>query len=373
MDSLTQAALGALVGERVLGKQLGRKAIVWGALVGTLPDLDVIANRWLDPIAQLYWHRGLSHSILGVALGVPILTWMLCRWWNRGNARARRPDAEPIGWRRVGVFVFLNFFTHILIDCFTVYGTQILEPFSSRRFGFNNFFIIDPLFTLPMLVWIAAALFCRKQPGRASPAWAWACGLFMASYLGFSFGAQAMGKERFRRELAAAGIKPIRGEVSAGPFTTLVWRGLFETEDAFWIGYWAVNDSGEPLEFYRVPKRLDLLEPHHGDRAVDCALWFSEGYLLVSAAKDGPGFVVTDLRFGEFWPDTGDGLPRTFFTWKVIPKANMHRVSTFEMDQGSTDDIGPIFKRMINGVAARIQGNRRALGPPIFRNEQSEN
>ncbi len=363
MDSLTQAALGALVGERALGKQLGRKAMAWGALVGTLPDLDVLVNPWLDPIGQLYWHRGFSHSIVGVLLGTLLFTWILVRWWNRDRTRNKQPGQEPIDWRRVGVFVFLNFATHILIDCFTVYGTQLLEPFSHRRFGLNNFFIIDPLFTLPMLIWIGAALFRRRTPGVASPGWAWGCGVFMAGYLAFSFVAQAVGTERFRRELAVAGIVPIRGEVSAAPFTTLVWRGLFETEDAFWIGYWAVNDSKAPLEFYRVPKRLDLLEPYRGDRAVDCALWFSEGYLLVRPAEPRQGFVVTDLRFGEFWPEEAEGMPRTFLTWHVVPDTSGEGRSVFEMDRGGIEDVGDVFGQVFGQLAARLQGDRGALGP----------
>ncbi len=364
MDSFTQAALGAVVGERLLGRQLGRSALGWGALVGTLPDLDVLANPWLDTIGELYWHRGFSHSVFGVLLGTPLIGWLLFRLWNRRSALDRR-NGEAISWQRVFAFTFLNFATHILIDCFTVYGTQLLDPWSRRRFGLNNFFIIDPLFTLPMFVWIAAALFRRKSPGRASPGWVLGCAIALVAYVGFSFAAQSLAARRFDRELAGVGIEPIRGEVSAAPFTTLIWRGLFETEDAFWITYWAVTDSAEPLAFHRVPKRLDLLEPHRGDRAIDCALWFSEEYLLVEPDRERGGFLATDLRFVEFWPEESGGMPRTFFTWHVAP-APEGGTSVFEPVRGGGREIGGMFEKL----ADRLGGDRGALGPAAVPGDQ---
>ena len=64
MDSVTQIALGAAVGEAVLGKKVGNKAVLWGAVAGTIPDLDVIPGYFMDTVARLDFHRGFSHSIL---------------------------------------------------------------------------------------------------------------------------------------------------------------------------------------------------------------------------------------------------------------------------------------------------------------------
>ena len=44
MDTITQMALGAAVGEAVLGRKMGGRAMLWGAALGTLPDLDIIIN-----------------------------------------------------------------------------------------------------------------------------------------------------------------------------------------------------------------------------------------------------------------------------------------------------------------------------------------
>ncbi len=317
--------------------------------MGTLPDLDVLANPWLDTIDELYWHRGFSHSLLGVLIGTPLIGWLLHRWWRRGDI--------PVGLSRAMLFAGLNFATHILIDCFTVYGTQLFDPLSRQRFGMNNFFIIDPMFTLPLLVWIVAAM-CRHS-GRASPFWAVSCLVAIIGYVGFSYSAQSVAASRFSDALKREGIVPRRGEVSAAPFTTLIWRGLYETEDAFWIGYWAVTDDTDtPPVFHRVPRRIDLLDPFRGDRGVDCALWFSEEYLLVEPDPVRGGFLATDLRFVEFWPDHTGGMPRTFFSWRLAPSPKGGE-TVFEPLREGGREIGPMFQKL----ADRLRGDRAALGP----------
>lgn len=343
--------MGAVVGERALGRQLGRRGLAWGALFGTLPDLDILAYPFLDPIAELYWHRGFSHSVFGILLLSPLFAWLLFRWWKRRSI--------AITYRRALLFVLLNFGTHVLIDCFTMYGTQLAEPFSNRRFGLNNLFIIDLLFTAPLLVWIAAALFRRKKPGVASHSMVALCSVFLLSYTTFSFVAQSKADDRFREELVKMGIDPDRGRVTAVPFNTLIWRGLYETEDRYWISYWAVTDNSEPLYFVDVPRQVDLLEPFRGDRAIDCVLWFSEEFLLVEPQADRRTFLATDLRFVEFWTEDAGGLPRTFFAWKVAP-AEKGNPSVFEPFQPRRPDVADLFRSMRD----RLKGDRRALLPP---------
>ncbi|MFZ9936659.1 MAG: metal-dependent hydrolase, partial [Luteolibacter sp.] len=141
LDSITQATLGAAVGELMLGRKLGNRGLAWGAFFGTLPDLDVVVSPFLDNAANLWWHRGPSHSLLAMALAAWLFSPWLAKRWKR--ARISRAQAA---W-----FVFAVWSTHVLIDCFTVYGTSVLWPFSGHRVGFNHLFIIDFFYTLPML------------------------------------------------------------------------------------------------------------------------------------------------------------------------------------------------------------------------------
>ncbi len=152
MDSLTQAVLGAAVGEAVLGKKVGNKAAVWGAVAGTLPDLDVVLNLFLNDIDQLVFHRSITHSFVFAMVLSPVLGKLIFRFYRDG----------PATWRDWSWLSFAVLFTHPLLDCFTTYGTQVFQPFSNYPVSFHSIFVIDPLYTLPLIVGLLLAL--RRRP-----------------------------------------------------------------------------------------------------------------------------------------------------------------------------------------------------------------
>ena len=155
MDSLTQLTLGAAVGEAVLGPKVGRKALLWGGLLGTLPDLDVFIP--LDgPVERFVYHRGFSHSVFLLALASPLLAWTI----------ARIHSATGEHFKRWWLLTFLVLEGSVLLDFLTVYGTQLLWPFGNTPLAWPVFFIIDPLFTAPLLVGCLAALLSRGGRGH---------------------------------------------------------------------------------------------------------------------------------------------------------------------------------------------------------------
>ncbi len=212
MDSLTQMVLGAAVGEAVLGKKLGNRAMVWGGIAGTIPDLDVIANSFMSPIDALAFHRGITHSFVFVIIASLLLgrmvpwqyhwkhhkTLAIILWgvlvsgmgfgiaalssfqWQGivigllfglllfGIIRKRYSRdnyiANPaISVREWTVFFWWTLITHPLLDCFTTYGTQMLLPFSDYRISFNNIAVADPFYTIPFLFLLLAAAFKSKD------------------------------------------------------------------------------------------------------------------------------------------------------------------------------------------------------------------
>ena len=229
MDSFTQAVLGGAVGSVVAGPRLGRRAALWGAVAGTVPDLDVLAYPLLDPVGELRFHRGLTHGLAFAFVAGPLLgyaAWRLARW-----RAARRTDRQPDvagTWRAWTAVFFWGLITHPLLDTFTVYGTQLLAPFSDRPFAVGSVFIIDPLYTVPLATGLAAALATRR-PGRR---WTWAAvGLAVsAAYLGWSLVAQGVAEREARRALALEGVQPERVLTAAAPLTTLLWRTVAEVE-----------------------------------------------------------------------------------------------------------------------------------------------
>jgi inner membrane protein len=141
LDSLTQIALGAAVGEATLGRKVGSRAPLWGAICGTLPDLDVFIPLG-DPVSDFTYHRSFSHSLFVLAALTPLVVWLILKI----HPQTREHRA---GW---AALVYLAFATHVLLDSFTVYGTQIFWPLDTTPVGWSTIFIIDPLYTLPLLL-----------------------------------------------------------------------------------------------------------------------------------------------------------------------------------------------------------------------------
>ena len=149
MDSLTQAALGAAVGEAILGKKIGHKAAILGAIGGTIPDLDVFLTPFFTPFQNISIHRGYSHSILFCILGAFLFAYILSKIkWTK----------EQSYWR-LWLFSFYALFTHVLLDTFTSFGTQLFLPFTNWRVSFDSISIIDPVYTIPLLLGVLGSVF----------------------------------------------------------------------------------------------------------------------------------------------------------------------------------------------------------------------
>ncbi len=307
VDSITQAALGAVVGELVLGRQLGRRAIGWGALFGTIPDLDVIFTPLLDTARNLSVHRGLSHSLLLMIAASVWLAKPLSRRWKK----------EKVTPLRAGIFVFLAWSTHVLIDIFTVYGTKVLSPFSSYPVSFDNLFIVDLFFTIPLLVAVVIGLFVKPKEwkkGQGIRA-AWWCLGVSIFYVGLSFWAKYSVSRAVEADLARRGVSWERRMEAPSPFNIVFWRALVERPGEIWIGYRSVFDPADlPVRWIVVPKGEEALAKYSGEREVKTVLNFSKGWWI---AREAPGGLwLADLRFGEgrSWDERGVAL-RPVFAW----------------------------------------------------------
>jgi inner membrane protein len=346
MDSITQAALGAAVGEAMLGKKMGNRAMVWGAIFGTLPDLDVLASPFLDTAGSLFWHRGPSHSLLLMILASLAAGKWLPGFWKK----------PKISGKLAGGFVFATWSTHVLIDCFTVYGTSVLWPFSDARIGFNNLFIIDPFYTLPLLVtliWLAFLRTKKQLPKRRRLCW-WGLGLSSA-YVALSFGAKHLASEGFGADLKRRGISYTRRFEAPTPFNILFWRAAVDRENEIWIGYRSIFESrGTPVRWTVYPKGAEALFPYSEMPEVKRVGWFADGWWIARQHKK--GLWIGDLRFGEgrTWGERkGTVDSRITFTWVFMPNANGDKLRQ-SINEGT--GIGETLVRM----AKRIAGDREA-------------
>ncbi len=345
VDSITQAALGAAVGEMMLGRRMGNRALAWGALFGTLPDLDAIVSPFLSTATNLWWHRGPSHSLLVMVLASWLLAPRLAKLWKR----------DKISRARAGWFVFAAWSTHVLIDCFTVYGTSVLWPFPAKRVAFNNLFIIDLLFTLPMvvaLVWLAF-LRTKKQLPKRRRLNAWGLGI-SAGYALLSVGLKFVAAAGFDADLARRGAVFERRMEAPTPFNILLWRSVVDRGNEFWVGYRSVFEGrSTPVRWTVYPKGADALAGMQDLREVKTLEWFSDGWWI--ARPHVKGAWIGDLRFGEMrsWGDKKTMVDsRLAFAWDVNPSATGDRLRTKFPNRANADEN-------LRRLALRIFGNHK--------------
>lgn len=287
MDSVTQAVLGASIQGALLGRWQGRKALLYGAVLATLPDLDVLID-YGDPVANMTHHRGFSHSLL-VLTGVSLLiAWLIIK------LKPRLP--YPPG--RLWLTLWLVLITHPLLDTMTSYGTQLLWPFEPPPAAISSIFIIDPLYTLPLLVGvlIAACSSANTLP-TAQPPRALLVGLILSSlYLAWSYGAQQWMTHRVLDQARSDHWAPKKMLVTPAPFTTLLWRVvMLDDQGQFTEGLVGVLDDTPPrwvtLPLGQPPEpALAQLSDYQRMQ------WFTQGFLRQDLAND--EWIVTDLRLG---------------------------------------------------------------------------
>jgi len=337
MDSLTQVLLGASAAGAVVPAAHRRAALAAGAALGTLPDLDSLP-LWLltdDPVALMTLHRGASHSLFVL----PLVAWAI--WWafrRRGGRVAEAP-------RRWFWAIQLALVTHPLLDAFTVYGTQLLWPLPAHPAMWSSLFIIDPAYTLWLLLGVVVALIAGP---RAAGRPALAIGLALSTaYLGWSLAAKAMVEREAARSLAALGLADAPRFSVPTPLNTMLWRVVAMTPDGFVEGeHSLVADTG-PIRFRFHASDVEALEAAAHVPAVRRLAWFNRGFMK-ARVQDGR-LLLSDLRMGAepdysftFAVATHDGAG-----WEPIAPEQLQ----WQVPRG--DQLGDLWHRIWNEPRAQ--------------------
>ncbi len=302
MDSITQLALGAAIGEAVAGRHVGRRALLWGAIAGTFPDLDVFIP-FGDAVRDFTYHRGASHSLFVLLVLTPLLVWLILKL---------HPDTAGHR-RRWFVMIYLVFATHVLLDSFTVYGTQIFWPFVTTPMTWSTIFIVDPLYTLPLLLGIIAALVAGRYYSWGHLANTF--GLVLSTgYLAWTLGAKLHVETVARNALQQQNITATDVLTTPSPFNSLLWRILVVDDRHYYEGYYSVFDDSSSISFEQHSRQIELLEPLNETWPVQRLRWFTKKFY--AAALSANDIVITDLRMGT--------EPEYVFRFKVGEMGNPH-------------------------------------------------
>lgn len=407
MDSITQITLGAAVGEVVLGKKVGNRAMLWGAIGGTIPDLDILANINVSEISALAFHRAFTHSITFAFISPIVLGWIVHKIYEHEGPLLSKGIFKDFGkvflaiWAmifmgtifmpllpmevvKIGMavslgilffplFLFLRekvrskpsqngnasvkdwamlffwaIFTHPLLDSCTTYGTQLFQPFSDYRVGLNNISVADPLYTVPFLLCVLIAFFL-KRGSRNRAIFNWVGIGISSAYLLFTFFNKVAVNKVFEQSWQAKNIKVERYMTSPSILNNILWSGVAESDTAYYLGlYSRLDKQPEVPEFLTIPKNHHLIEKYKDDRVVKLLRWFSNDYFSVIVRKDGR-LQINDLRFGTFG-ETGNEENAFIFNFTLIETPDGLKMQPSRGPESSDESPGEIFNQLIERI-----------------------
>jgi len=284
MDPLSQAALGASLSQSFANDKTKQiTALVIGGLAGMAPDLDILINSTEDPLLFLEFHRQFTHSMSFIPFGA-----LLCALLFYPFAK------KKLSFSQVYLFSFLAYATHGLLDACTSYGTQLLWPFSNERISWSVVSIIDPLFTVPMIVFTVLAVI-RKNATYARWGFAYAVVFLSLGVLQNQRAEEAAGELALQRghQVERINVKPSFGNRH-------VWKIIYEYDGRYYVDavrlLWDVEYiMGSSIEKLDVSRDFPWL-PEDSQQAKDIERfrWFSDDFLAVSVEDKR---LITDVRY----------------------------------------------------------------------------
>jgi inner membrane protein len=353
MDSITQITLGAAVGEAVLGRKVGNRAMLWGGIIGTIPDLDVLSDFVLSEIDALAFHRAITHSITFSIFGAIVFGFLIHRYylfryrrpvsficwmvpvfllvyllnftgskeinvfwfgaslllllltflWNYKkyylNTR-RAPGVSSLDWMHLS---FWTLITHPLLDSCTVYGTQLFLPFSNYRVAFNNISVADPAYTIPFLLLVLVASFLHKSNNKRR-IFNYAALVISSLYMLWTVSNKFQANTVMERTLESKNIEYKRYMTSPTILNNWLWYSIAESDSLFHYGLYSFSDEEKLFKLHSMPKNHHWLNAHPDDKTINTLKWFSNGYFGVMRKKDG-GLQINDMRYGTFSGNEG--------------------------------------------------------------------
>ena len=333
MDPITQGTVGAAFAQSTANKNNILRIGVIGFLAGLAPDLDVLIRSSNDPILFLEYHRQFSHSLFFIPFGsliVALLIFPLVK--------------KSMSLKTVYIASFLGYATHGLLDACTSYGTQLFWPFSNERVTWNNISIVDPLFTIPILILVGTAIKTRKR-------------LFSFFAIGWAAFYLSLGFVQYERALSTAielahsrGHNAERLTLKPSFGNLILWKSIYQHEQTFYVDAIRTVQSstvclGESIKIFNYQQHLPGLDKESQQAEdVERFRWFSQDYLGFDDEKN----LVTDVRYSML-PNQIEPM------WGLViddqRDINEHAIwwTGRDLDQSQLD----LFKEMLSGKKCR--------------------
>ena len=298
------------MGEALVGKKLGKKAMLLGVIAHSLPDIDFVASFWLPTADSLLAHRGISHSILFVLMVSPMLAWISKRIFKEAQ----------ISFIRWTFFYFVCIAMHIILDAFNNYGVGWFEPFTNERLAFNIIYVLDPFFSIVPI--IAAIVLLLIKHDRSIRKFWWKTGLiFSLVYLVYCSYNKILIDNKVKDALNTDQLVANRILTTPAPLQNWLWFVAAEVKDGYYAGYVSVFNKKLKKQFTFYPKNDSLLSLLPDISEAEKIIKFSQGYYTVE--KSGDTILINDLRFGQVtgWEDPSQRFAFYYYLQPAVDNA----------------------------------------------------
>ncbi|MDD3004762.1 metal-dependent hydrolase [Flavobacterium sp.] len=332
MDSFTQILLGIATAEAIAGRELKNRTFIYGSILGSIPDFDLLIGSFLSSVDGIRIHRGLSHSILFFLLLSPLLGTLLFKL-----------EKKKIRIFKAILLVFSCLLTHVLLDLFTAWGTQILWPLE-ERFALKTIFVVDPLYTIPLF--ISLLYVARSKTFHLRQKYLRYGLIFSTLYLSLACCIKLFALHQFQVALEHQNVTYREIIVKPTAFNMILWNANIKTNDGYLLGEYSLLDK-KPITFtlYKNDSSAEKLIKHTVDYQKLVAI--SEGWFIISHQKDTVYF--NDLRFGLL--NNNPTHPQFAFSYKFIPLSHSN-YSVQETPKQKRDGM-----LLLKKLRYRIQGN----------------
>jgi inner membrane protein len=303
MDSLTQIVLGIATAELVAGKKLQNKTFLYGAILGTIPDLDIVVGKFMSDVEGLAIHRGLSHSLLFFALISPVLGWAIAKL-----------EHDKINFKSATSLAFWCLVTHVLLDLFTSWGTQILWPLENR-FALKTIFVIDPMYTIPLL--ISLILVWKNKDFIVRRKYLIRGLVISSSYLLLTCILKLFAVHQFENALQNKNLVYQELIVKPTALNCILWNANISTKNGYYLADYSLFDS-QTIHFTFYPKNKSLEEKLINSFDFQQLKKISEGWYLVT--EQNQRLYFNDLRFGLL--NNSSKNTQFAFSYQMIPMSD---------------------------------------------------
>jgi inner membrane protein len=289
LDSVTHIVVGGALGELALGKKIGNKAVIVGAIANTIPDLDVFAQAMAKtPEAAIRIHRSYTHALFThpfMALPFAWLTYILFK--------------KKLPFMVWYLFFLLGFFTHVMMDCCTTYGTQLLLPFTNKLISWNNLAVVDPLYTLPCILFFFVVFFIKKENNLRR--YLALSGITLSLlYLTTATVNKFTSATFFKKQVAEKNIHVTHFSTTPTMFTSWLWNMVAYDDSTMYLAEHSTFQKSDKMELVSIPRNTQLLQPYANTRIGETMVWFSQGYyFLEHGSGDTLNYYITKWGRGD--------------------------------------------------------------------------